>query len=91
MVRTIAVLRVYSQAAFNRIVWGIVQSLFPLAVLMTTLNHKLCTISVSDLKELYVMDCNTLELGHFILELDELYDYVLKKNTIVDINLVGQF
>lgn len=35
--------------------------------------------------------CNTLKMGHFILELDELYDYVLKKNTIVDINLVGQF
>lgn len=79
LVRTITVLRVYSQAALNRIVWGIVQSLFPLAVLMTTLNHKLCTISVSDLKELYVMDCNTLEMGHFILELDELEDDVLKK------------
>lgn len=91
MVRTIAVLIVYSQVAFNRIVWAIVQSLFPLAVLMTTLNHKLRTISVSDLKELCYMGCNTLEMGHFILELDELYDYVLKKNTIVDINLVGQF
>lgn len=25
------------------------------------------------------MDCNTLELGHFILELDELEDDVVKK------------
>lgn len=52
LVRTIAVLRVYSQAAFNQIVQGIVQSLFPLAALMTTLNYKLSTISVSDLRDM---------------------------------------
>lgn len=70
LVRTIAFLRVpvNTQAASNQIVQGIVRSLFPLAVLMTTLSYKLHTISVSDLKELYMYnqkDCNTLVIGQF--------------------------
>lgn len=56
---------------------------------MIIFNYKLCIISVLDLKELCYMGCNILEMGYFILELDEFYDYVLKKNIIVDINFVG--